>query len=820
MEVNRWVSVKSILEEALQLPTDEREAFIAQACAQDEDLLSMVQMLVSNETAHTDALMIHPASKQVMLQAEEQLGPYMIEQELGQGGMGVVYLASRVNDFQKKVAIKVMKPILDDGSLIKHFQKERQILADLEHPNIARILDGGTTPDGLPYFVMEYVVGTPIDRYCQEHKLTLVQKLKLFLKVMEAVSFAHQNLVLHRDLKPSNILVTGEGRPVLLDFGIAALLDPKSEMMKTTHTSNPMTLAYASPEQVNGERFVVTSDVYSLGVMLHELITGNMPYPITNTPLALLQAISGAHAERPGETFIRLGDKAAAKQVKGDIDSIVHKAMMCEPRARYASVEAFAEDIRRHLTGLPLRAQKITRLYLVKKFVQRHRWRLAVASVFFVLLFGAATLIWMSSQQANFRRTQAEDLISFMLFDLRGKLEAVGKQEILGDAASKAMGYFESLPAGELNMEEQARMAEALRQVGQVRLSEGKNEGALDAFAKALKVAEQLCANHPDNHDFQLNLGFSHYWLGYVYYHWEQPELARPHFQSYHDITKALVDIDPHNNLWLLELSYAQTNLGGLLRQQQAYEEALEWLSLSAKTKGRLVTLDPENLSLRAELAGDYSWLGTLHRELGRNHDAVNAFLRAGDIYDNLLALQPDNRVWRYARANNANNTAWAMESTHQADEVLGYYQNAMDEINALLAFDSTNQEWREMRAFCGHNAGLFARKSQKKALAMQYLETARDDLLYQLESNPENQRHNFLISSALLGLVSLCDTDKQAGKIQRLCARALPYLERTRTHADARKFSKLMKGYRSLCGSDELENLAPLPGQRNLLEE
>jgi len=308
MTPERWQQVRGIFDQATSLPATERPAYLDQACTADPDLRREVDsLLLAHHEAGTEFLntpainLSRPAPSRV----GRRIGAYNIIEEIGRGGMGEVYRAGRADgQYEKEVAIKLVRGGYNTASVLERFRHERQILASLDHPNIARLLDGGTTDEGLPYLVMELIEGTPIDQYCDAHKLGVNERLGLFVQVCSAVQYAHQRLVIHRDIKPGNILVTKEGVPKLLDFGIAKILDPAASAATTV--AGPMTPEYASPEQIRGEPITTATDVYSLGVVLYQLLTGRSPYPKnTNVPHEFARAICEIEPERPSSVVLR-----------------------------------------------------------------------------------------------------------------------------------------------------------------------------------------------------------------------------------------------------------------------------------------------------------------------------------------------------------------------------------------------------------------------------------------------------------------------------------------------------------------------------------
>ncbi|HMB52165.1 MAG TPA: serine/threonine-protein kinase [Thermoanaerobaculia bacterium] len=560
-EAPRWQRVKDLFAAALERPAGERPGFLADACGSDRELAAEVASLLD---AHDDAgtFLETPAAAPATTPPSgsvrepepppERLGPYRLLSEIGHGGMGTVYLAERDDDaFRKRVAVKLIKRGMNSDEIVRRFRTERQILAALEHPAVARLLDGGAAPDGRPYVVMEHVEGEPIDRHCRRQGLDSRQRLRLFLRVAAAVAAAHRALVVHRDIKPSNILVNADGDPKLLDFGIAKLLAPGpagGEAAETAAFVRPMTLDSASPEQVRGEAITTATDVWGLGVLLYRLLTDRHPFAehLDAAPHRLAQAITEEDPPPPS----RVADLPAG--TAGDLDAILLTALARDPKRRYASVERLTDDLRRHLDGRPVVARTPTLAYRLGKLARRHK--VATALVLSALLFTSAVTwqrfeIARQRDQAEIERVRAETLSEFLvgLFEVSDPEVARGDEvrvrEVLDAGADRLLGgqpldrpgsepgvalgelpesradlllavgavysnlglldRAETLLAAAVELRRQVappgELALALAELGAVQRRHGDRNEALASYGEALDLQERhLAEGHPD----------------------------------------------------------------------------------------------------------------------------------------------------------------------------------------------------------------------------------------------------------------------------------------------------------------------------------
>ncbi|MBL8182410.1 MAG: serine/threonine protein kinase, partial [Blastocatellia bacterium] len=542
MTNNNWTEIKAILEQLLEIPASERVGAL-DAMSLTPDVRAEVESLMSVET-DSEAFLSTPAiefSKDMIDDgvAGQEIGPYRIIRELGYGGMGAVYLAERIDGkFSQRVALKMLKRELNTETLRRRFQHEREILASLEHTHIARLLDAGTTDDKVPYIAMEYVDGQPIDEYCDQHSLDLNARLELFRTVCATVNFAHQNLVVHRDLKPSNILVTDDGDTKLLDFGIAKLLSSDADSTSTVTKLGVMTPSYASPEQLRNESVTTATDVYSLGVILYELLSGHRPFEAkegdikeiyqavaeVDPPLAsevwreeTANGANSTNGKRSGQTT---RSNVNAALIRGDLDNIILKALKKEPERRYSSAENLAADIKRHLDGLPVTARPDTFSYRAEKFVKRNKFSVVAGSLIALVLIGGISATLWQSRVAAAERSRAEKrfndvraLANSFLFEFNPKIENLpGSMPARQLLVTRALEYLDNLSQETGNdLQLKSELAKAYEKVGEVQGNPdmpniGDVKGALLSYEKALVIRREQLAASPNNSDVMSDL--------------------------------------------------------------------------------------------------------------------------------------------------------------------------------------------------------------------------------------------------------------------------------------------------------------------------
>jgi len=651
MNPEEWQKVKEILHEALELPRAGRTEFLDGRCEGNQSLRAEVESLISSyDDAGTfieesAAPKLAPAKDALGVGA--QVGPYRIVQLIAQGGMGAVYQAVRVDDlYRKVVAMKVIRRGVADEYVLRHFDTERQILAHLDHPNIAKLLDGGTTPDGRPYFVMDFIAGTPIDQYCDAHRLNITERIQLFLTVCSAVHYAHQNLVIHRDLKPANILVTEENSVRLLDFGIAKLLDPDSLTPGPTLTTlQAMTPEYACPEQLSGGQMTTASDGYSLGVLLYRLLTGHRPYAMeTRSVEELYECVKNRPPRRPS-TVVRVSEPDATpdsvsaarrtrpdrlqRQLSGDLDNILLMALRKEPDRRYNSVEQFASDLRRHLASQPVAARPDTIRYRSGKFIQRNRGMFAAAVLVVVSLVGGIVATSWEAHTAKRERARAErrfqevrGLANAVLFELHDAIENLpGSTQARELLVNQAQRYLDGL-ASESEDDDGLRRERAMayQRIGDVlglptHANLGRTAEAIVSYSKALEIEKKLADRDPGNRTVQADLAAIYNSLCQVHQSSGQFRQSLDACEKAEAIQQARLSADPGNLHLRADLAATYQNTAGAYFNLGEWERSREQRSRALQEFQELHRRQPDDEAYLDELANAYHRMAGLEEQ-------------------------------------------------------------------------------------------------------------------------------------------------------------------------------------------------------------
>jgi serine/threonine protein kinase len=791
MTPEEWQRVRPILESALELEPASRASFLDGACA-DSFVRSEVESLIaSHEEAGTEVL--NPTAPPTLnLEGETQfrlpkgkrIGAYEIIEEIAVGGMGAVYRAVRADgEYKQRVALKIVRSELGSEFTGARFKNERQILASLDHSNIAKILDGGTTAEGVPFFVMELIEGQRVDQYCDEHKLTTTERLNLFLQVCSAVQYAHQRLIIHRDIKPGNILVNAEGVPKLLDFGIAKILASSEISAQPEQTMSLMRLLtpqYASPEQIKGEAITTASDVYALGVVLYELLTGRTPYNVaTQTPHEISRAVCENEPEKPSTAAMRAitatddgGAKTTAdkelsavregsaeklsKRLNGDLDNIVLMALRKEPQRRYASVDQFAQDIRRHLQHLPVLARKDTFGYRASKFIARHRTGVAAAAMVTIALLSLTGITLRQARIARAERARAErrfndvrKLANSLIFEVHDSISEIPgatatrklilerAQEYLDDLAKEsandpallselatAYGRLASVLGNgrDANLGQTSKAIENGRKAVELRKAASTLQPENRAFRRdlaasynnlalllagqgdgkesekyhrdALAILEPLASSSPDDPRVQYSLAKSYELFG-GFLGADHHSEATEYYTKSLKIYDLLAKADPKNDQYKTEVSFAHKHLGSQLIVQNHLDEALDHYHQALAIDEAQLAAHPDNLNTRYFITYTYSDTGYILGQRG-DYDAANSFYRKSvDIRAAMVAADPHDTRAHLGLANNYFNIGWNLERKGDFQGALDFFKQALAMRETTSGADPTNPSLR-----------------------------------------------------------------------------------------------------------------------------
>ncbi len=708
--------------------------------------------------------------------------------------MGTVYLAVRSDDaYQKRVAIKVLKRGMDTDAIVGRFRNERQILASLEHPYIAGLLDGGTTADGLPYFAMEYVEGQTIVEYCESRSLDTTARLELFTKICAAVQYAHQNLIIHRDIKPQNVLVAADGTPKLLDFGIAKLLNPElggQTLAPTAAGPQLMTPEYASPEQVRGLAVTTATDVYSLGVLLYELLTGRRPYQITSrTPAEIERVVCHSEPVRPSTAVTEIekptvdpdapteavtaaaptsvverlqadGQAGLRKRLAGDLDNIVLKALSKEPSRRYASVDQFAEDVRRHLEGLPVIARPHTVRYRAAKFVRRNRGAVAAAALIaLALVAGTIGTAWQARiarqerARAEQRFDQVRQLANVSLFDLHDSIRDLpGSTPARQLLVSKGLEYLDRLSRDAGDRPDLKReMAGAYVKVGDVQgrpfnPNLGDSAGARASYDKAVAIYESLGARTAQDASLRRELATAYLRLSEIAGSTGGSADALTHARTALALQREAAGMSRSAEAGAAmdlqrELVTSHARVGDMLSATGDTSGALEQRRLAAELMERLAAAGPDDQNNMRQLGIAYFKLGNQlgnpnYPNVGDTAGALEQLRRSADVFRKATERYPSNAAIRRNLAIAESAVSDVLLALGRRDEALATQQEALATFETLSAADPANVTGRNDIAISESKIGeildgsgrwLEAVKSYERALSIHQALAASD---------------------------------------------------------------------------------------------
>jgi tetratricopeptide (TPR) repeat protein len=737
-----WQRAKDVFVAALTRASELRGTFLDEACGGDAELRREVDNLLAAHEAAGGFLSSPIGLETVGVEdagapdaVRDRVGTYQILDIIAFGGMGTVYRAVRDDDaFRKIVALKLVRGGRHSDYFERRFLQERQILARLQHPNIATVLDGGTTEDGQPYLVMEHVEGQPITDFCAARGLGTRERLALFRAVCSAVQYAHQNLVVHRDIKPANVLVDGHGVPKLLDFGIAKLLasgvDP--DLAPTATVVPMMTPAYASPEQVKGQAVTTASDVYSLGVLLYELLTGRRPYEVQADSLeAIVQAVCLTEPRAPSEAAIGrtattppAGPLPAPSELRGDLDTIVLKALRKEPERRYRTAHDLSEDLRRHLEGLPVTARADTIGYRAGKFVRRHRTAVAAAVLVSASLVGGIVTTTRQARLAQRRFDEARRLIHTVIFDIQPKMGAVpGTTALRKELIESTLQYLEALTrdAGD-NPALLRELSASYVQLARVQGLQGEaNVGDVQAARRTLKKAEELAlrllAMDPDGPEslHEAILVQRALALSFLY------EGAYPAAQQH---ARRAVELAEHR-VGIRSDFQGREGLADAHRTLANSSDSHEAYGRSAEIYESLLLEKPDEPRILQQLSQVHKYLAGLHYRKAEHKAGLDLIVKAHAIDEKLLAANPESPVAQSDFTFSLNQLSWGYYNLGNLAAALTAQQESLSMREKMLARNPGEPRAQDQLAYALRAVALLRWKTGDRAAARRDYERA-----------------------------------------------------------------------------------------------
>ena len=737
--------------------------------------------------------------------------------------MGTVYLARRTGELSLTAALKVLRPGLDSEFFLGRFAQEGQILATLEHPNIARVIDGGRTADGRPYFALEYVEGIPLDAYAA--KLGLEARLALFRQVCGAVHYAHQRLVIHRDLKPGNVLVTAEGVPKLLDFGIAKLLNEQAAALRTRADLRLMTPEYASPEQVRGGVLTTASDVYALGVILYQLVTGNLPYEFREHSYTEYERVIGQESPRPPSRWGR---------VPPDLEQIVLMALRKEPERRYASAEQLAEDVRRYLEGRPVKAQPDTFAYRATKFVRRNRWGVAAGVALAATLgVGIATTVW-QARIAERRFNDVRKLATSFIFEFHDAIEPLpgstpARQLVvkrgleyldrlaaessrdaqlqtdvadayvrignvlgnpqsanLGDRAGamrayeRAVAMFERVAQQTNTPRAWADLADAIEKRGVLLEAQGKTQEAIAIYQRGLAMAKAQSGS-PDL-TVQAAIARSYAKLGDAQAALGQTKDSLESYTQSLALYKVLAEKQPGEPRRQVAMVAANDRVASAEAALNQTERSLKTYAESMRIRRELLAKEPANASYQRAVAVNQLIVGDVEYQAGQIASALANYSGAVTILEPLAKADPSNIRAQYEYAAAVDRRGDAERSLGQKYAALSSYEQGLEAAKRNVQKDSGNTRFQQALAVSFNKVGEMQKELEQERKAMESYRAAFEIRQRLTQSDPENVefQHDLVLSYQNLG--ELLSKQGQHGAAIEHCRKAIALAQQVAT--------------------------------------
>jgi len=743
MDSAKWQKIKNVMSAMLELPEENRADLLARET--DTEIRAEVEKLF---VAHKNAegfidkpILIEQGIAEVEAKDNfigNRIDNYLILEKIGEGGMGAVYLAEhRGEDFTQKVALKLIKRGMDTNAVLKRFLMERQILAQLEHANIARLLDGGSTDDGLPYFVMEYIEGENIKIFCENHQFDTNERLELFAKICQAISYAHQKLIVHRDIKPSNIVVTDSGEPKLLDFGIAKLLsrDWKDSTTEATATNiRLMTPDYASPEQLRGQMTTTATDVYSLGIVLYELLTGSRPFNFKGkNPVEISEQIFTQEPPRPSSVVVLKSEKTNLtdnrqrttngerqtsprskiqnpKLLRGDLDNIILKAIRKTPKERYRSVEEFCEDIKRYLAGLPVRATADSRFYRFRKFVGRNRISTAIAAL---ILFLSGISVWQAvvatreRARADERFNQVRKLANAVLFEYQDGIQKLpGSTSVREKMVKDGAEYLDNLAAensSDPNL--QIELSKAYDRLGDIKgnfftPSLGNSAAAKEFYSKALKIKEKLLAEHPNDWNYSEQIAVSYDKFADLEFGNGNQSAAVEYYQKAVAVREKILQNSDDNRNVRYHLMKGYRNIAVRGRTPENTDESLALCQKAIVMIENLLKESPANVEYQ-ESHADFieGTAAILETNKTRRAEAIEVYRKAIEMRRQHSAANPHNLVIRQKFGMSYSYLGDTFYELGKLPESIVEYKKALEILDPLALQDPFNEQLKQDHA-------------------------------------------------------------------------------------------------------------------------